>query len=221
MKHCSLIKIVTLSVIFLTAMAFSCQDHNVPDPDPVSKCNRVDGTPRALPCEFEVTRVEFFKTNTKEIIETIDSQHLQGGLIRGNAAKVQPLTGHDGEVFLVFNTKVYVKRIANSPSTSWNKYRVAQFKLGKHPEHGDIINLPIQWTNDLAYFQEISSWAIGETKTFEIGVGFESYPEENIDIYCSIINYNAWEMLVAPPYNYELVRDVAEATLKYKVQMRL
>lgn len=219
MKHYSLIKIFAYSAILITAMAFSCQDHY--EPEPVSNCNRVDGTPRALPCEFEVTRVEFYKTNTKEIIETIDAQHLQGGLIRGYAARVQPLTGHDGQVFLVFNTKVYVKRIANSPSPDWKKYRVAQFKLGMHPVHGDIIDFPVQWRNDPAYFQEIPSWAVGETKTFETLVGFESYPEENIDIYCPIINYNAWEKLVAPPYNYELVRDVAEATLKYKIQMRL
>lgn len=219
MKNYPLIKIAVFSAVLVTAMAFSCQDHHVPDPDPVPTCNRVDGSQRALPCEFEITRIEFFDWNTTKIGEVINPQRLQGGLIMANAAKVQPLSGHVDFV-VTYNTKIYIKRIANSPSPGWNKYRVVQFKPANHPVHGDIIDFPVIWKNPVTATQEITSWEIGETKTFERNVLFETTRAENVDLYCSIINYNTWEMLVAAPYNYNLVRDISEATLKYKMQMR-
>jgi len=68
MKNYSLIKVFAVSLVLLTAMAFSCQDHHVPDPDPVIKCNRVDGSPRAFPCEFEIIKIEYYAGKTNRII---------------------------------------------------------------------------------------------------------------------------------------------------------
>lgn len=73
MKTLRILKVISLSSVLMLAMAFSCQDHHVPDP--VSNCDLVDGTPRAFPCEFEITKVEFLKKLTNQVSTTILPGH--------------------------------------------------------------------------------------------------------------------------------------------------
>jgi len=95
----------------MMAMAFSCQDHHVPEP--VSNCERVDGTPRAFPCEFEITKLEFLRTNTSQVVKTVlpgspvvqlplnDAYHFQYGSQREYA-------------IVDYRVRIHVKRIANA-----------------------------------------------------------------------------------------------------------
>jgi hypothetical protein len=226
MKNYSVLKVAAFVAILLTAMAFSCQDHHVPDPDPVSNCNLVDGTPRALPCEFEISKIEFFEKQTDRVIETITPQQLQGNLSMSEASDIQPLSGH-ATFALTYRTKMYVKRIVNSPSAGWNKYKVMPLQPFNSPSRPDNIFFPSVLVNDVNSYQEIPSWPIGDTKIFETDILFlmsrhitqTSIIWDNAILYGFVLNYNTWEVLTAAPHSYSALRDISEAKLTYRVQM--
>lgn len=226
MKKFPVIKVLASFAILLTTMAFSCQDHHVTDPDPVSNCNRVDGTPRAFPCEFEISKIEIFEKNTDHIIETISPHRLQGGLSMLHAISTQPLSGHTQYV-MTYRTKIYIKRITNSPLPSWNKYKVITMQPFNSPDRPDNILFPYPIVNDVNSYQEIPLWPIGETKIFESNILFltsrvvtqTSILFGNPILYCFIVNYNTWEALATAPHNYSALRDISDAKLLYNVQM--
>jgi hypothetical protein len=131
MKHYSLLRLITLSAILMTAMAFSCQDLHIPEP--VTNCNRVDGTPRAFNCEFEFVKAEFYKvfnqsgntvyydTATAATPEIVVREGERGMWIRSYVSMfyIVPL-----------NVKVTVKRIAPPPTGSMDYLLRKEFTAG-------------------------------------------------------------------------------------------
>jgi len=59
MKINQVIKLLPSITVLTIALAISCTDHDIPDPE--KHCERLDGTPRFYPCEFEIVKAEFAK----------------------------------------------------------------------------------------------------------------------------------------------------------------
>src|SRR5688572_26371059 len=126
MKTLRILKVISLSSVLMLAMAFSCQDHHVPDP--VGNCDRVDGTPRAFPCEFEITKVEFLKKLTNQVSMTILPGHPDALLILGDAYR--SFVGSDAEYRDVFfKVRLHVKRIANPTAQPADGYEIWQYRV--------------------------------------------------------------------------------------------
>jgi hypothetical protein len=221
MKYYPLIKVAAFSAILLTAMAFSCQDHHVPDPDPISNCNRVDGTPRAFSCEFQITRIEIFDRNTSNFAEVITPQRLSGGLYFSQASQTAPLSGQ--AYYLSYKVRVHAKRIANSQMPAWNYYQLVVLGSGGLVLMPDNVVDPIPLGNSISDYQQISNWAVGETKTFD---GYASFLAgktpviSSTTLFVGVRNYNSYDLLISPPHNYERLRDLAEGALAFNIQMK-
>ncbi|WAC13313.1 hypothetical protein [Dyadobacter pollutisoli] len=74
MKIKQVLKLLPFTSILAIAVAISCTDHDIPNPD--NQCERLDGTPRFYPCEFEIVKAEFAKGLTiNDIFATITAQN--------------------------------------------------------------------------------------------------------------------------------------------------
>ena len=210
------------------AMAFSCQDHYVPDPDPVSNCNRVDGTPRAFPCEFEITKLEFLKTTTNLVVRTVLPGSPDVQLPLDQAYQLE--YGSQGAYAqVVFRVLLHIKRIANASFQPVGGYEVSQFRISD-PEppypaiYNDIIGsgpggnvLPASPAKNPVNLDMTT----GETRVIESQVGFvysfnPSQPKQVGAFYFSIVNNTTSLKLAAAPYSYNLLRDIHEARIVYE-----
>jgi len=224
MKNYSLIKIAAMSAVFVTAMAFSCQDHNLPDPDPVVNCKRIDGTPRAFPCEFEIVKVEFLRNNTSQVVRTVFPSDPNVELPI-NAAKFYGWGSGRSYIFMQYNIRVHVKRIANPSFLPVGGYEVMDYSLTPAyppypPLHDDLIG-PGGWpppgspaANPVAF-----DMAIGETRTVEKMVTMQfntEFPPVTLSYgpnIVSVVNNTTTIKLINAPYNYDRLRDVHEARI--------
>ena len=223
MKTLRLLKVISLSSVLMMAMAFSCQDHHVPEP--VSNCERVDGTPRAFPCEFEITKLEFLRTNTSQVVKTVlpgspvvqlplnDAYHFQYGSQREYA-------------IVDYRVRIHVKRIANASFQPVGGYEVMYYQLSLPdppypPLYNDIIG-PSGWPLPASPATKpvVLDMAVGETRTVETMLNLQfsfSVPSHQIlgDIVIGIVNNTTARTLIAAPYNYNLLRDAHEARIPF------
>lgn len=122
MKHFPVFRLLAFTAILFTAMAFSCQDHNIPDP--VTNCNRVDGTQRAFNCEF--VKAVFY--NSVSFRDTI----VYGTVTPGNPGiEIEEryfnewlVSSISGYYHTRVQMKVMIKRIAPPPSPTSISYLI-------------------------------------------------------------------------------------------------
>lgn len=226
LKHYTLLKLAALSAIFLTAMAFSCQDHNIPDP--VSNCNRIDGTPRAVNCEFEFVKADFFRV---DYYSGKPDTTRYGTVTPGqpDVKLIEPQYGswvasYISQFFYIgLQGKVTIKRIAPPPAGS-NKYILRK----------DLVSSPIAEYDSRSGFFELEKdedlpqvtidIPVGGTYTYDVTYDFSgrfNYNGDYLDYplfsnyYLLVQNVKTSQMLRGAPYNYQWYRDIAEARMSF------
>ena len=224
----SMLRLLALSCVFFLAMAFSCQDHHIPDP-PVTNCKLVDGTQRAFDCEFEFVKAEFYTPNTtqpgpptKDIYATVtpgnpdfDIKEPRWGAYIFNQ-RVNTYLG-------VFPATVTIRRIA--PSATGSKQYILRNNITS-PSPTD----PREGFSDFSYGAPIVDPApvtidipVGGTYTYDINfvmggsyIERSNYLEYIIpgkELYLLVQSVGTANKLKQAPYNYTLYRDLAEAKL--------
>lgn len=228
MRQLSLIRVLSLAAIFLTAMAFSCQDHHIPDPEPAANCQRVDGTDRAFPCEFQITKLEFLRKNTNNAVRTF----LPGDSTIGlplNAADSYAWGSKHGYVLVTYRVRVHVKRIAPASFQPVGGYEPVLYRLHiatpgspYHSLYDDIIGSPfgVQPPPSPAANPLDMSMAVGETRSFVLSLyldfDFEVRNGRHFpDLLIGVVNNTTALTLIGAPYNYNLLRDLNEARIRF------
>jgi hypothetical protein len=232
MKTLPLMKAVLLTSVFLTAMAFSCQDHHAPDPDPVENCERIDGTARAFPCEFEITKLEFLRNNTNSVVRTLMQGDTGVALPINASLKFQWLSMRTSMI-MEYRVRVHVKRVANPSFQPVGGYEVFAYRLSPPgppgfpfpPIHDDLIGTGL-WAPPASPPDKPANFnmAIGETRAFETVLYFDFVTEIYKDYYfgkviVSVINNTTNGKLLAAPYNYDRFRDVHEARIEFRPRL--
>lgn len=229
MKHYSLLRLAAFSVIFVTAMAFSCQDHHIPDP--VTNCNRVNGTPRAVNCEFEFVKADFY-----EIRSGIGDTVRYGTVTPTSSPTIQLKEVEQGRWILSYVSMFYyipidvtvtIKRIAPAPSAS-KSYLLRQdlavypgeveFPTTKDfypPADEDLtpvnIDIPVggTYTYNTVYHYVGNAGYSGDDVNYGL----------NQNYYLLVQNVETSKMLTQAPYNYNFFRDKAEAKLMFRTKI--
>ncbi|WP_342083632.1 hypothetical protein [Dyadobacter sp. OTU695] len=230
MSASDLLRVISLSSVLLTAMAFSCQDHNVPDPEPVANCKRIDGTDRALPCEFEITKLEFLRNNTNNVVRTFLPGDSTIGLPINASLRYVWGSMHAG-LQMTYRMRVYVKRIAPASFQPVGGYEIQPYQLSPSGPPGDPLppiwddliggpyglNPPAATANDPLDM----SMAVGETRSYVTTLDL-MYNVEYLQgqyfghLMIGIINNTTALTLLAPPYNYNRLRDIHETRIAVK-----
>lgn len=233
MRVLASLKAVSLLAVLLVAMAFSCQDHSVPDPDPVANCQRVDGTDRAFPCEFEITKLEFLRNNTNNVVRTF----LPGDSTIGlpiNASVSFVWGSMHAYVWMTYRVRVYVKRIAQASFQPAGGYEIVPYQLSPPvppdfpfpPLWDDLIGGPygLNPPSATAGNPLDMSMAVGETRSYVATLDL-SFDVENQhgqyfgQLMLGIINNTTALTLLGAPYNYNRLRDIHETRFGFKPQL--
>jgi hypothetical protein len=228
MRSFTLMRVVSPAILFLTAMAFSCQDHHTPDPDPAANCQRVDGSDRDFPCEFKITKLEFLRKNTNNVVRTF----LPGDSTIGlpvNAADSYGWGSKHAYVWMNYRVRVHVKRIAPASFQPVGGYELVLYPLyiadpdsPYHSLYDDIIGSPfgLQPPPSPAANPLDMSMAVGETRSyvFPLYLFFDTefrrgrhFP----DLLFGVVNNTTALTLIGAPYNYKLFRDLNEARILF------
>ncbi|WP_439585642.1 hypothetical protein [Dyadobacter bucti] len=219
MKIEQVLKLLPFTAILAIAVAISCTDHDIPDPD--KQCERSDGTPRFYPCEFEIVKAEFAKGLTiNDIFATITPQ---------NTDVVLPMqfawyrfSQNPNTIDVTFKVKLHVKRIANAsvqassgyildkptgrPATIASLYSTTVFPP-LHPQVPiELQLLPLGQTavviSDAAYHISVEYLPPLNTPVYTNFTGNVLYAFHNIE---------TTKTLIATPHNYSLGVDASEA----------
>lgn len=224
----SMLRLLALSCIFFLAMAFSCQDHNIPDP-PVTNCKRVDGTQRAFDCEFEFVKAEFYTQNrtqpgppTKDIYATVTPGNPNFDIIEPRWGAY--IFNQRVDLYLAqFPATVTIRRIAPSQTGS-NQYILRNNINAQSPTD------PNEGFSDLSGGAPIVDPApvtidipVGGTYTYDINFimagkyiersNYLEYIQPGPELYLLVQSVETGNKLKQAPYNYTLYRDLAEAKL--------
>lgn len=221
MKHFSILRLLAFVAILLTAMAFSCEDHNIPDP--VVNCNRVDGTPRAFNCEFKfvkavVYNIGYFKDTIVHGIATPGSPDVE---IKERYYTDWLVSSISGFYHTSVQMKVTIKRIAPPPSPTAINYLIRR-NLTIAPSNNLDEYFPWYTSPDsLNLSPEIIDIPVGATHTFDTFYSFSGFDNvfssfNNSINLLPIQNKETTEILRQAPYNYTLFRDIAETTAFFK-----
>lgn len=229
MKTRALVKIAAMSAVLITAMAFSCQDHHIPDP--VIHCERVDGSPRAFPCEFEIVKLEFLRGTTNQVVSTF----LPGDTTVAlpiNASQAYFWLSMHSSVYLQYRVRVHVKRIAAASSQPVGGYELVYYRMapivpGYPPVYDDIISAPgaVQSAGNTLPLSPAKrpvnfDMPVGETRTAELLVtlGFDYEMLGGVysgEMVIGVVNNTTALKLFGAPYNYNRGRDIQEARLSF------
>ncbi len=107
--------VLSVSVFFLLALAFSCTDHDVPVNLPESECTAVDGSPRLYPCEFVIESITFLGKDGADlgmVTGSLQNISLSRFLAKSNT-NTGSVAGTNGAA--KFDLRMRIKRVA-SPS---------------------------------------------------------------------------------------------------------
>jgi hypothetical protein len=233
MRALTLLKTVSLASIFLTAMAFSCQDHDIPDPDPVANCKRTNGTDRAFPCEFQIVKLEFLRNNTNNVVKTF---------LLGDSTIALPINASEryvwgskhAYIWMTYRVRVRVKRIAAASFQPVGGYELMPYRLSPEgppgfpypPLHDDLVGGPWGWGPPASPANEPldMSMPIGETRSFVLSLELQFDTETQHGSYfgnhlVGIVNNTTARTLLAAPHNYDRLRDIHEARIVFKPQL--
>lgn len=212
-------------------MAFSCGDHNVPDPDPVMNCELVDGNARAFPCEFEIVKLEFLRGNTDRVVSTFRP---------GDSTVVLPINASlayfwlsmHSHVYMQYRVRAHVKRIAPASFQPVGGYEMVYYQLspgapGYPPIYDDLIGRPdvMQSGGNTPPASPAKrpvnfDMPVGETRTADLMIilGFEFENSGGLffgDMSIGVVNNTTALKLMGAPYDYNRCRDIQEAKLSF------
>lgn len=222
MKTDYLLKLGAFFTILAVATALSCTDHVNPDPDPETGCQTVAGVPRAFPCEFKILKVEFLrKTSTTDVFATITPGNPDVRL-PASEAKTSGYGSGRSYVFMTFNVRVHIQRVAApsfTPSVGYELFaytydppltedKVGSFQPSLNPANPQAFAMPIGGTEvksmEFSYSSDLESpWRRQIT-----GVNL-----------VSVANNTTARKLLDAPYSYQLLRDIFEANLYIKASL--
>lgn len=229
MSFFSLLRSASIATIVLTSTALSCQDHHIPDPDPVSNCTRINGTPRAVDCEFEIVEVAFYRGSVSDANLYGKVTPNDSNLVIKEQFKYEFVAGSASSLFSIgLIAKITVKRIAPAPAGS-NKYlfrsTIQSFKDPRFPEREVDSRFGFLLDED-NYDQVAIDVPVGGTFTYnDMMAGFQGqyttdrttglivYPVN--PTWVIVQNVETSKKLRNVPYSYTLFRDQAEARLKF------
>ena len=231
MKSYPLIKIAALSAVLTTVMAFSCQDHHNPDPDPVTNCERVEGGARAFPCEFEIVKLEFLRGTTNQVVSTFLPANAKVALPI-NASQAYFWLSMHSSVYMQYRVRVHVKRIAAASFHPVGGYELVYYRMtpivpGYPPVYNDIIAEPgvVQSAGNTLPASPAKrpvnfDMPVGETRTAELLVtlGFDYEALGGVydgEMTIGVVNNTTALKLSGAPYNYNRGRDIQEAKLSF------
>jgi hypothetical protein len=218
MKHSCLSQLVSFTFVIAAAIAVSCTDHT--EPDPLTGCKLVDGTPRLYPCEFEILKVEFCnKLNVSDIFGTVMPGHPDISLPVSRAwSSFHPSPGF---IDATFKVKIHVKRISN-PAFDVSYQYVMPKIIRVLPVGSDAF--------DISSFPPVFpplpvrlDMAVGDTSVVIADASYHAreqvLPPLNIPVYSEIsgnVLFLIYNMVTAgalagPPNNYPTILDVAES----------
>ncbi|SEI41075.1 hypothetical protein SAMN05216327_101333 [Dyadobacter sp. SG02] len=228
MKHYSFLRVIAFAVVFITAMAFSCQDHNIPDP--VTNCSRVDGTPREFDCEFEFVKAEFYNVLEYSPVRHDTVVYATATPASPNVVIKEPsladwiISSASLFFFIELPVRVTIKRIApppSSPATYFLRKDFTVYSGGvEFPSYKDF-SLP----EDDTYLPVSINIPVGATYTFRTSYiwsgnatdkgTYVSYGIDGANNYFLLQNVETSKLLRQAPNNYSLYRDIAEAKLLF------
>lgn len=202
----SAIRILSTSFSLALALAMSCTDDHL-IPQPAANCNRLDGQPRAFPCEFAIEKLDFMtgssNTTVFETLTPTDSLFERKG-----AAYSWYKTGTEDFV-VKYKVRLTFKRIAEAPEAQDNQYHLYMTEGGIDTE--DFLN----WGADI----NAANMAVGETRSQFFIIEYHLSYWAPVPIYMrlfAIINRDTYKKLEQAPYKYTAVRDRAESWIRFK-----
>lgn len=201
-------KIYASLAVLMMAFALSCTDHSNPDPGGPggTNCSRVDGTPRAYPCEFEIVKIDFMRQSSNDaVFATITPNNHQVALQAALAfsyVKTGTLTAD-----VVFKVRLHIKRIANPAFPTPGGYWISESVSGGEVDDPSVLR-PNRY-----YPAPSLPMAVGETAQVFSRLTFSTLDNmiNQSPTMLSIQNPVTYANLTAAPHNYALVRDRSEA----------
>ena len=218
MKKHFFLKVISAFSVVLTAMAFSCQDHFVPEePEtaifPANACTLNNGEPRPFPCEFEVVKIDFVY-GPKDVIAGTATQ--ADSVVHLTRAHPQTFItwGIHGGFYSFWRTRVTIRRIANPVGHNSKEYIFREAFRGFHDDNRDPY--PIT-PPDNAFEKHTIDIPIGGTYTFASGFTMEggrpTKPTLSQSPYILVQNVATSAILQKPPYSYTNYREIADAKM--------
>lgn len=205
-QNLSAIRLLSAAMLFALALPMSCTDDHV-IPQPVANCNRLNGQPRAFPCEFEIEKLDFMygSSNTAVFATLTPTDSL---FERTGPYYSWHKTGTEDYV-IRYKVRLTFKRIAKAPEGQDNQYYLYMTVGGIDTE--DFLN----WGADI----DATNMAVGETRSQFFIIDYPLNSWTSITTYMrlfSIINRDTYKVLEQAPYNYSAVRDRAESWIRFK-----
>ena len=230
MKNYTTLKLLALTTIIVTAKEFSCQEHHIPDP--VKNCNRVDGTSRAMNCEFEFVKAEFYRVdeypNNPPRLDTV--VYATATPTSPNVSIKEPryaawiISSSSLLYYIQLPVRVTIKRIAPKPSGTTGYLLRKDFSVSS--TQGD--EFPTYYGSlppDASLAPVNIDVPVGGIFTYNTtyiwsGNASDNYPYINYRLngannYFLVQNVETSKLLRQDPYNYTLYRDIAEAKLVF------
>lgn len=230
MKLASIVQVISTTCILISAMAFSCQDHHVPEP--ITNCNRVDGSPRAFDCEFEFLKADLYelregsKPNVKDTIVIASISPTSSiATIKEPWYAAWIFSPQGMRYSLLMDVRVTIKRVA-PPANGSDLYLLRNnFTAFEKLEYGTYGNtIP----GDESLTPVKIDIPVGGTYTYSLPYQWlgdatdkGKYIDYNLksDYYLLIQNVATSELLRQAPYNYNLYRDLADAKFKFNLNV--
>ncbi|SDG73068.1 hypothetical protein SAMN04487996_122102 [Dyadobacter soli] len=229
MKHYSLLRLMALSAVLITSLAFSCQDHHIPDP--VTNCDRVNGTLRAVDCEFEFVKAEFSE------LRNSNGDTLRYGTVTpgGDPTIVLPEVDRGRWIrsyismfyFLSMEVQVTIRRIAPAPANTTDYVLRQDFTANSNND--EFPTTAIWYLEPDEDLKPVKiNIPVGGTYTYHTVynfVGTAGFSGDDIDYrmtgdyYLLVQNVETSKLLKQAPYNYDLYRDRAEAKLMFRTKI--
>jgi len=230
MKNYTTLKLLALSSVFVTAMAFSCQDHHIPDP--VTNCKRADGTSRAVNCEFEFVKAEFYRVDEYPYnpprLDTV--VYATATPTSPNVSIKEPryaawiISSSSLLYYIQLPVRVTIKRIAPKPSgttgyllrkdfnASTNNNDEFPTYYGSLPPDSSLtpvqIDVPV---GGIFTYNTVYIWSGGASDDYP----YINYHLNGANNYFLVQNVETSKLLRQAPYSYTLYRDIAEAKLLF------
>ncbi|SEJ43688.1 hypothetical protein SAMN05216327_11098 [Dyadobacter sp. SG02] len=202
----SAIRPLSAVLLFVLTFALSCTDDHV-IPEPVDNCTRLNGQPRAFPCEFEIQKLDFMSgsSNTTAFATLTPTDSL---FERSGPYYSWTKTGTENFT-ISYKVRLTFKRIAEAPVGQNNQYSLFMTQGGIDSED----------FHDFSFSINTANMAVGETRSEFYIIEYSLANWMPIPIYMrmfAIVNLTTYEKLKLAPYSYTAIRDLAESWIRFK-----
>ncbi|SDG94987.1 hypothetical protein SAMN04487996_1266 [Dyadobacter soli] len=205
-QHFSASRLLSATLLFVLTLAMSCtKDHVIPEP--VSNCNRVNGQPRAFPCEFEIQKLDFMWGSSN--VTAFETLTPTDSLFERKGAYYKWYKTGTENFTIVYKVRLTFKRIAEGPKGKDNRYYL--YLLQGSSDYEESINYGFDINTD--------NMAVGQTRSQFFYIEFSLANWNPSPLWMNlfaIINRDTYEKLKVAPYNYTALRDRAESWIKFQ-----